>query len=57
MPKRYILNTIDQVAHDRHELHEECNTDQIVKRRNSDTVPKSYRLCQHCMKSPFEKSK
>lgn len=53
MAKRYILNVIEQVAHDRHELSESCNVDQIVKRRNSDAVPKTYHLCQHCMKSPF----
>lgn len=46
--KAYILNTITRIAHQRRGLTEECNTDQIVKRRDSHTVPTTYRMCEHC---------
>lgn len=46
--KPYILNVIGHVAHIRSGLTEQCNTDQIVKRRNSATVPKNYQMCEHC---------
>lgn len=48
MERGYILNVVARVAHRRVGLTEECNTDQIVKRRDSHTVPKTYRLCEHC---------
>ena len=47
MEKAYILNTITRIAHQRRGLTEECNTDQIVKRRDSHTIPKTYHLCEH----------
>lgn len=47
--RRFILNVGAKVVHDRHNLREDCNTDQIEKRRNSDNYPKSYRPCEHCM--------
>ena len=52
MPRelRYILNVGAKVAHLRHNLHEECNTDQIKRRRSADTVPMSYDLCEHCLR-------
>lgn len=46
--KPYVLNVIAKLAHVKDHLTEECNTDQIVKRRDSATLPKSYRLCVHC---------
>lgn len=46
--RRYILNLLEHVAHDRTHLTESCNTDQLVKKRMSETVPKSYRMCAHC---------
>jgi hypothetical protein len=46
--RRFILNVIEGVAHDRTRLSERCNTDDIVKKRMSETVPKSYRLCEIC---------
>lgn len=46
--KRYILNVLAQTAHDHTQLTESCNTDDIVRRRNADTVPLSYHLCEHC---------
>lgn len=48
-PKPYILNVIAHVAHVRGRLTEECNTDEIVKRRDAAAVPKSYRFCEHCL--------
>lgn len=49
MPKPYLLNVADKVAHKR-PTHEECNADQIVRKRNADTVPPGYRRCEHCNK-------
>ena len=46
--KRYILNLETKVAHDRRNLSEECNTDQIVRKRRSDFIPKGYVQCEHC---------
>ncbi len=48
--RRYILNLIERVAHDRAGLSEACNTDDIVKKRMSSSVPKTYRRCEHCMR-------
>lgn len=53
--KRYILNVAESMAHDRHNLHEECNTDAIKKRRNVDVVPEGYNFCQHCCETPEPK--
>lgn len=44
----YILNVNERVAHRRAGLTESCNTDDIVRRRNSDQIPKGYRECEHC---------
>lgn len=46
--KPYILNVTERVAHRRIGLTESCNTDDIVKRRNAQFVPRGYRRCAHC---------
>lgn len=47
MAMTYLLNVTEKVAHKR-PTREQCNADQIVKKRNSDRVPKGYRACEHC---------
>lgn len=46
--KRYLLNLDAKVAHDRTNLRESCNTDDVKRRRQSDVIPRGYTLCQHC---------
>lgn len=47
MPKPFILNLDAKVAH-RRPTREECNVDQVRRKRNADNVPAGYRQCEHC---------
>jgi hypothetical protein len=47
-PPRYLWSTDSDVYHDRSELTEQCNTDQLKDRNLSDVVPPGKRPCGHC---------
>lgn len=57
-PKPFILNLTEKVSHRRAGLTESCNTDAILKRRNSAIVPPNFRECEHCSpsESPYSES-
>ena len=50
---RYILNKtwggLRVIVHDRHNLSEACNTDQIKKRGESDILLPSWKRCRWCL--------
>ena len=50
---RYILNKtwggLRVIAHDRYNLTERCNTDQIKKRGESDILLPGMKRCRHCL--------
>lgn len=50
---RYILNKtwggLRVIVHDRENLTERCNTDQIKKRGESDILLPRWKRCKHCL--------
>lgn len=45
---RYIYSPYAKNYHDRFHLTEKCNTDQLKRRQESDTIPEGKSYCKLC---------